>query len=429
MMSEALGRPKHQLTRDFWTFWSGQVISTLGSSFTSFAIPLLIYRLTHSAVNLGLALTSAMLPYLLFGLVIGAWVDRVDRKQLMVLVNVGLAVVIGVIPLMSALDHLSLALIYGSTFLASTLGIFFQSAEFAAIPSLVGQDDLVTANGRIQASYSAATIAGPILAGFLASFFPIASLLTVDAASYVVSAVALLLVRSSFNSSSEGSGERKSVMEDVVEGLRYVLGHPVLRNISLMMAMVNFVGATTGAQIVLFAKQHLGATNAELGVLFAAEGAGIVVTGLAAGWFRKRWSFSTVALGALMASGLLTVAYALVPYFWAVVPLFGLTGGLGILFNINTTSLRQRIVPNHLLGRVMSIAGVLAWSAIPLGALLGAGIISWTHNVSGVYAGIGILTVLIPLCFWFTPLGRAEQYLPKDEQTVADSPSEAAVTA
>jgi MFS family permease len=401
----------------------------LGSSFTDFAIPLLIFRLTHSAINLAFATASVMLPYLLFGLVIGAWVDRLDRKRLMIVVNVGMAIAVGSVPLMAATGHLSVWWIYAAGFVMQTLFIFFSAAEFAAIPSLVGSDDLVTANGRIQASYFAATIAGPLLAGALASLVPIPSLLAVDAVSYLIAALALTLVRASFNAPADEDREPTSVFADVKEGLRYVLGHPVLRNISIMMALVNFVGATTGTQLVLFAKERLHATNSEIGVLFAAGGAGVVLLSLSAGWFRRHWSFSAVALGALTASGVVTVIFALVPWFWVVVPLFALSSGLGILFNINTTSLRQAIVPNHLLGRVMSIASVLAWSAIPVGALLGGAIISITHNVVLVYAGIGVLTAIIPLCFAFTPLGHAEKYLPAVQEPTTEAEAETATPA
>src|ERR1700730_6509885 len=100
-----------------------------------------------------------------------------------------------------------------------------------------------------------------------------------------------------------------------------------------------------------------------------------------------------------MLSGVLTVVMAVTTVYWLAVPVWAVANGLGILFNINTGSLRQAIVPNHLLGRVMSIAGVLAWSAIPVGALLGGLLIEQTHNVSLVYAGIGVLTFLIPVGF------------------------------
>jgi MFS family permease len=410
------------LHTDFWTFWTGQVVSVLGTSFTQFAVPLLIFQLTHSAVNLALTMAAEFVPYLLFGLLIGAWVDRLDRKRLMIIVDIGMAFVIGSIPLMAALEHLTVWWIYGAIFVNQTLFIFFSAAEFAAIPSLVGTDDLVTANGRIQASYFAAMVLGPLLAGALVALVPIPALLLVDAASYLVSAFVLGLIRTSFNLTVDKERKATSVRQDVVEGLRYVLSHPVLRAISAMMALVNFVGTTTNAQLVLFAKERLHATNSQIGLLFAAGGAGVVVFSLAAGRLRKRWSFSKVALGSLMLSGLLTVVFALVPWFWLAVPTWLLATGVAGLFNINTGSLRQAIVPNDLLGRVVSIAGVLAWSAIPLGALLGGLAIQWTRNVALVYAAIGVLMFLIPLAFSFTALGRAEHYLPQQETSPAEDP-------
>ncbi|MCX6049579.1 MAG: MFS transporter, partial [Chloroflexi bacterium] len=150
--------PPSGLNLDFWKFWAGQTISNLGSSFTAFALPLLIYKLTGSALNLALATAAAFLPYLLFGLLIGAWVDRLNRKRLMIVVDLINAGLLASIPLLATLDRLPVWWIYVVGFVGSTVGIAFQSAEFAAIPSLVNQDDLVTANGRIQASYSAAGV-------------------------------------------------------------------------------------------------------------------------------------------------------------------------------------------------------------------------------------------------------------------------------
>jgi MFS family permease len=410
--------PARKLSADFWKFWTGQTISNLGSSFTMFALPLLVYKLTGSALNLGVASATTFLPYLLFGLAIGAWVDRLNRKRLMIVVDVSRAIVIASIPLMAALGLLTVWWIYGVAFVQATLTIFFDSSEFAAIPSLVNQDDLVTANGRIQASYSGASILGPFLAGLLLAVVALPQLMIFDAASFIVSALSLALVRTSFNAGGEPR-ERKSIRRDVVEGLRYVLGHPVLRNISAMMALVNFVGTTTYAQLVLFAKHQLLATNAEVGWLYSAGSAGVVVLALAAGPLRKRWSFSTVALGALMTEGLLTIVFAFMRLYWLALPIWGIMSGLGILFNINTASLRQAIVPNYMLGRVMSIASVLAWSAIPVGATLGGAVIQWTQNVVLVYAAIGALTFLFPFAFSFTALGHAERYLPQKETAEA----------
>ena len=143
-----------------------------------------------------------------------------------------------------------------------------------------------------------------------------------------------------------------------------------------MMALINFVTASTFAELVLFADERLDASKRQIGLLFAAGSAGVVVTGLLAGRLRKRFSFTALAMTSLMLMGGCTVVFAGMRWFWAALPLWAAAGGLGILFNINTGSLRQAIVPNHLLSRVLSIAGVLAWSAIPAGALVGGWLIS-----------------------------------------------------
>ncbi len=398
---------------DFWKYWTGQTLSNLGSSITVFALPLLVYKLTGSALNLGIATAATFLPYLLFGLILGAWTDRVDRKRMMIGTDIARALVVASIPLLAALGLLTIWWIYLVAFVHATLRICFDAGEFAAIPSLVNRDDLVTANGRIQASYSAASIVGPLLAGVLVIRVPLPVLMLIDGFSFLLSAFSLALIRISFN-----SGEKRaptSIRTDVVEGLRYVLSHPVLRNISIMMALVNFVGSTTYAQLILFAKVRLQASDVQASLLYSAGSLGVVILSLAAGQLRRRWSFSTVALGALMLEGALTAVFAFMHWYWVAIALWTLIGGLGILFNINTGSLRQAIVPNHMLGRVISIASVLAWSAIPLGSLLGGFAITWTQNVALVYAVIGVLTFLIPLAFSFTALGHAERYIPAEK--------------
>ncbi len=375
--NQNVNKPISRLNSDFWKYWTGQTISNLGSSVTLFALPLLVYKITGSALNLGITTAAEFLPYLLFGLILGAWTDRVDRKRMMIGTDIGRTLIIASIPVMAALGLLTVWWIYLVGFVQATLTICFEAGQFAAIPGLVKRDDLVTANGRIQASYSAAQVIGPLLAGLLVTVMPLAMLMLIDALSFLVSSFSLLLIRVSFNTGEKR--EPTSIRRDVIDGLRYVLGHPVLRNISLMMAMVNFVSVTIGAQIVLFAKHQLQANDAQVSLLYSASSIGIVVLSLSAGLLRKR----------------------------------ALTGGLGILFNINTGSLRQAIVPNHMLGRVISIASVLAWSAIPLGSIAGGYAITWTKNVALVYAVIGVLTFLIPFSFSFTPLGHAKRYIPE----------------
>jgi MFS family permease len=405
--------------RDFWFFFAGQTVSALGNAVTLFAVPLVIYRLTGSALDLGIASATAFLPYLLFGLVIGAWVDRVDRKRLMVWTDLARAAVLLTIPALAAVDRLAVGWIYVAGFLSSTLAIAFDAAQFAAIPNLVRTDDLITANGRIQASYSAAQIVGPLLAGAFVALTPLTAVFAVDAASFVLSAISLLLIRRSFNVESQHAGST-GIRADIGQGLRYVLGHPLLRQLSIMMALVNFVGASYYAQLVLFAQERLDASSTEIGLLYAADAAGVVAISLMAGRLRRRWSFGAVALGALMIDGLCRLIFAGMTDLWLALPFWALAGGFGILFNINSGSLRQTIVPNHLLGRVISVAGVLAWSAIPLGSLLGGYLIERTGRVELVYAGIGLGTIAIAAAFALGPLGHSADYLEREESGIGD---------
>src|SRR5436190_13363680 len=185
---------------DFWKFWTGQTISNLGSSFTAFALPLLVYQLTHSPVYLAVSTAAAFVPYLLFGLVIGAWVDRIDRKRMMILVDLGRGAAIASIPAFDYAGILSIWWIYAVAFATACMTIAFDSGEFAAVPSLVPKDNLVTANGRIMASYQAASVAGPLLAGLLVALVRISDILVVDAATFVLSAFSLSLIARRFNS-------------------------------------------------------------------------------------------------------------------------------------------------------------------------------------------------------------------------------------
>ena len=205
-----------------------------------------------------------------------------------------------------------------------------------------------------------------------------------------------------------------------------MLGHPVLRNISLMMALVNFVASTTSTQLVLFAKQRLAASERAGGpaLLGGQRRRDRALAG-------RRAAAETLALqqggaGRADAGRPADRAFAADALVLACAAAVGAVSGLGILFNINTGSLRQAIVPNHMLGRVMSIAGVLAWSAIPVGTFLG-GVPSSVPGTWRWSTGIGVLTFLIPLGFSFTPLGHAERYLPSAEEEPAAGEPVAAV--
>src|SRR5487761_60088 len=295
----------NRMPRDFWKFLTGQTISTLGSALSAFALPLLVFQLTHSPLSLAITTFSFALPHLLFGLFIGAWVDRVDRKRLMIGVDILLALTVAAIPVLAFLHQLNVFWVYGVQFIVSSLVLVFEQAEFTAIPSLVGGNDLVTANGRINATYQSSEVAGPAIAGAIANVISVPALLVIDSISYLVSATALATIKVSFNRSDRAQKQTTRIIADIGEGIRYVLSRPVLRNISLMMMLFNLTNVTIYAQGVYYAKERLHANNFELGLFFASGSVGAI------------------------------------PWFWAALPLLFLREGLLSLLNINTFSLRQ----------------------------------------------------------------------------------------
>jgi predicted MFS family arabinose efflux permease len=398
------------LSGPFRTFWAGQLVSNLGGSFTFFALPLLVYRLTGSPVNLALTTVAEFIPYLLFGLVIGAWVDRLDRRRLMIACDLGRGLALSVVPLLAAFGELSIWWIYVVAFTTRTFQIAFTAAEFAAVKSLVPSDALETANGRIQASYQAAFVIGPLLAGaVVGGGFPVVDIFAVNACTFLVSAATLSMVRVPFNEAVPRV--RQSVRRDVVEGLQYVFRHPILRNISILAGLVNLFGVTVTTQLVFFAKVRLEASDAKVGALYAAGALGIAALSLAAPIARKVLSFSAAALGALMLYGVLIGVLAVTRSYWVAIAVWAVAAGLPFSFSIHTVALRQRIVPDHLFGRVMAIAQVAAWSVNPLGAAVGGWAISTTGSVAGVFAVVGGLILVSTSVFWFTALGRVDEVL------------------
>jgi MFS family permease len=394
----------------FRLFWTGQVVSSLGSSFTSFAIPLLVFAETGSAIDLGLATAATYLPYPLLGLPIGALADRLDRKRLMIAADVVRASTIGLVALAATLGPISIWLVAGCAFVASTASIAFDSGATAAIACIVDRDDLVRANGRLQAGDAAAQVVGPLLAGVVVALAPLEIALAGDAVSFLVSALSLVLIAAGFGGGAD-RGVRTNILTEIADGLRFTLGDPILRELAALAAIFNLVGRTIAAQLVLFAVVQYHASPTQIAALFSAASAGTIAFALAAPAMRRRLSFSTATIGAVIAIGVMILLLARSHSYPAALLLVAVSAGLIGFFNVLTTTLRQTIAPPELLGRVTSVARVLSWSAIPLGALAGGWLIEQTGDVAMVYSLIGGMIVVVGVLFRFTALGRADRHL------------------
>jgi MFS family permease len=411
------GRPGGE--RDFRLYLVGQAISAFGSSFTSLALPLLVYDLTSSAASVGLSVAISFLPYLLFGLPIGAITDRIDRKRMMITCDLLQAGLLIVLPLLWWAGALSAVHVYAFCFVETTAQIFFEAGSAAGVAQLVPAERLLVANGRVQASATTAAILGPVAAGVLLAWIPIVGILLLDGITFGVSALTLSLIRRSFTAEglSDVPGRRpplgrlaRLVLDDVREGLTFVWHHPVLRDIAVMMAAVNFFGATLTVQLVVYVREHLGGSDSAFGYVNAAGAVGVVVVSLLAAPLRRRFPLGAVLLGTPIALGGLAVMMGATHTYLAGLVLWALYSGLLVLFNLNTRTLRQQLVPDRLIGRVVTTSSVLAWSAIPLGSVLG-GVAVARLGIGPVFVFVGVAIVLIATMFRRSSLTRADGYL------------------
>ncbi|MDH6578632.1 MFS transporter [Kitasatospora sp. MAP5-34] len=399
--------------RDLRLYLTGQVVSSLGSSFTAFGLPLLVFELTGSAWNLALTTLSTFLPYVLFGLVVGAWVDRVDRLRALAGSNAIRGVVIGMIPGLWLVHDLNALWLYGIAFTNTSLGLVSRAVEGTAVPALTGRSNLAAVNGRLQGCYAVASVFGPVIAGALVGGgMPVSWVFGFDSASFFVSTFALRMIRTPFNGRRRHTGA--TVRADIRAGLRLVMGHPVLRSIAMLSVFFNILSGTIWSQIVYFAHVHLAADGTQVSLLFAADGVGIGAVTFAAGRITRRLSFRSVILGMPTVWGCLIFAMSRSSSFWPSCILWAAAAGLPVLFAIRTLTLRQSIVPEEYLGRVQSVAMVVAGAGQPIGALGGAWLIQRTDQVADVYAGIALAVVVSTLAFWAGPLGKPDRVLVPD---------------
>lgn len=388
--------------RDFRLFFGGQFVSNIGNSITDFALPLLIYQLTGSELGLGLAFAIRMVPYLLFGLPIGAWVDRLDRKKLMVVSDLLNAALLLPIPILGLAGVLPVWLIFAFLFVSSSLAIVFETGQFAAVYSLVDGDDLVRANGRLRAGYQITSVIGAPIVGLLIWLGArLEAVVLLDAVTFLVSALALMAVGRSFNPPAEDEPTPvASILSDIGEGLRFVIGNPLMRATLTMSAVINLTTTVVPATIIAFGTERLGASEFQLSMLTAAGALGAVALAISAAPLRQRFSFLTVTLVAIVAAGALLVGVALSTSFWVALPFWGLAFGMTILFNICLTSLWQQITPPRMMGRMMASAQVLSWSVIPVGAFGGSLIARQTGHLEIVYLFAGLSMIVVAAVFF-----------------------------
>jgi len=375
------------------------------------ALPLLAVELTRSPLLIAGITVAARLPWLLAP-VAGAFADRLDRRQSMVRVNLVRTVLLGGLALAVAVDLASLPMLFAVAVLLGVAETLFDTSAQSLLPAVVDREDLTRANSRLFAvELVANTFVGPPLGGLLAAA-GLAVALGLPAAAYLVGAGCLALLVGSFRAVGAGPAGSTRLRDDIAEGTRFVWRHPVLRPLAIMLGVQNMAYSAAFSVFVLFAVAPgpMGLSKAGYGVLTATLGVGSLLgSWLAVPVERRLGRVNTLVLSIVLNA--VTLAVPVVTTLPVPIGASMVASGAGIvLWNVITVSLRQRITPDRLLGRMNASYRLVGWGTMPLGAALG-GVLAEALGLRGAFLVAALLTLAVLAGFRFVTeeaIARAE---------------------
>jgi len=373
-------------------------ISTLGDGVCLTALPLLAATLSRDPLRVSLVAFASWLPWLLFGLLSGALVDRWDRRRMMWTVDACRFVVVGALGVAVLAGWASIPLLATIGFLLGSGQTLFDNAAQSLIPTLVSRDTqrLERANSQL---YGAQTVgqnfAGPPAGGALFALAASVPFLA-DAVSFAASSTLIATIRGSFAPQrpvgTAAEEPRASLRADIAEGLRWLVGHRLLRVLAVMVGMMNLAVMAGEAILVLFAQEELGLGSVGYGLLLAGFAVGGVLASLIATQLSRRVRSGTLLVAVTFVEAAAWAVFGVGSNAWLGGAMLALVGGGSTVFNVVGVSLRQAIVPDRLIGRVVSTQRMVGFGAVPIGALLG-GVVGRTLGVRAPFLlGAAILT-------------------------------------
>ncbi len=385
---------------DFLRLWVGQTVGELGSQVTLVALPLAAILVLHASVFEVAVLSSfELVPFLLFGLVAGVWVDRLPYRLVLISADLGRAVVLGSVPLSYALGALTLAQLYAVGFLAGTLTVFFTCAYGAYIPSLVERARLVEANSKLEVTRGVAQTAGPGAGGLIAlSSAPVAIL--ADAASFVFSGLLVATIR--HREQRQPQPEKRQLMVELREGIAFVWRHPFFRPNLFGSGLASLSYGIVWSILLVYAVRSLGLHAGLIGLILAIAQAGGILGAVFARRIASTIGFGPTFITGIACAGPAALLIAVAGHATAI-PL--LTIGLALwsfgamITGVIGASIRQALVPPRLYGRVLGANRTIIWGIAPLGALIGGTLAASiglrpTFMVGSVTAAVAFLPLL-----------------------------------
>ncbi|WP_063802797.1 MFS transporter [Streptomyces sp. NRRL S-1521] len=398
--------------RDFSVFWAVQALSEVGNAFSLVALPLLVLHTTGSAAQMGLLTAVAGATSLLTGLVGGSWADRFDRRRLLMLCDAARLVLYGAIPVCWALSP-QIWLLYVVMALASVFEMLFKITYVTAVANLVDKEQIVAANGRLEATNAIAYIAGPALAGVVAGFFGPTAAVAINAGSFGVSLVGLVFVRlrptarpvADRSQSETGSkaGRARNGLAGFRIGAAFLWHTPVLRALTVLLTVTTFLSLGMTDVFIYHLRHGLGQDERTVGYVLALAGLGTCVAAAATARLRRSWGFGRCWLGAftlcsvsvlvLGGTGRVSVAAVTICLYS-----FGMA-----LAGVCSMSLRQQVTPDHLLGRVTSAFWTIHGSLAPLGAALLTALVG-RLGARGPLTAVAAVFLAVVVAAAFTPI-------------------------
>jgi MFS family permease len=359
--------------RDFRLLWGAETISQFGTQVTFLALPLVaIISLDESTFRVAALTSVQFLPFLLFTLPAGVWVDRLRRRPILVAGDLVRALALVTIPIAYWADVLTIWQLYVVAFVHGIGTVFFDVAYQSYLPSLVGREQIVEGNSKLEISRAAATIGGPGLGGGLVAALTAPVAILADAISFTVSA--LLLGRIGAGEHAPPREERRSLKAELGEGLRYVLTHRYQRGMVASVAISNFFGQVVFSILLVFAVRELGLSAGTIGIVLSVGSVGTLLAAVTAQRIGERLGVGRTIVLAATLFGPATLLIALAPESVAivliVVSMLILSFG-GVLYNVTAISLIQAITPDRMLGRANASRRFVVWGVIPFGGLLG----------------------------------------------------------
>ncbi len=394
----------------FRLLFYAQAVSQIGTRVSVVALPLVaVLVLQASPWQVGLLAAAQTVPFLLIGLPSGVWVDRMRKRGVLVAADLARATMLATVPAAAALDALSLAQLYGVALATGVATVFFEVAYHSYLPLLVGQDNLVEGNAKLEAVRAGVGIGGPGAAGWLVQLVTAPFAILADAASFVVSA--LFLVRIRQREPRPAFEGHRGLWREIGTGLAFVGRHPVLRMITTCTAIANLAGGCLLALTVLFLSRVVGLGPGVLGTLMAAGPIGALVGAVAAGRLSRLVGSARIIWIAPLVTSPFELLIPLTAHGWRLglfaVAAFMMSFG-SVVYSVTQVSYRQAVTPQRLLGRMNATIRFIVWGTLPLGALLGGalGELAGVRHTLWVVACMAI-TSAVPLLL--SPLVRMRE--------------------